>query len=220
MNTNYAYNKPELAPFTAKAVYESFKIYQALKLHFDCDSNYNAVRYNFKTTVSPKAFIKRKDKFKYNYAIKHHTNNIKEFYTYNFLEGVNWVGDMNSINYDKHNKVRESLLYTFKEDMFRLSEIDNTLDVWLQCDTDDAENHRKSKYGKKISIPPILKETSPALESIVILNKLTGFVEESEKEYEDYTVYKSLAHRIKRYSDLMNVHDIDKYKDVVLNTFE
>jgi hypothetical protein len=101
--------------------------------------------------------------------------------------------------------------------MFRLSEIETSLDVWLQC---GVEERRKSKYGKKIAIPPILKESSPALESIVILNKLTGFVEATEVEYEDYAVYKSLAHRVKRYSDLMNVHDIDKYKDVVLNTFE
>jgi hypothetical protein len=216
MNTNYAYNKPEQSPFTTKAVYESFRMYQALKLHFDPDSDYNAVRYNFKTMVTPKAFIKRKDRFKYNYAIKHHTNNVKEFYAYNFLEGINWVGDMTSINYDKHNKVRESLLYTFKEDMFRLSEIDASLDVWLRCEDDGPQ----SKYGKKIRIPPILKETSPALESIVILNKLTGFVEASEKEYKDFNVYRTLAHRVKRYSDLMPIPNINKYKDVVLNTFE
>ncbi len=208
--------------FSSEEVYNSFRMYQALKLHFDCENKYNAVRYNYKTSVTPKAFFNRKDKFKYNYPIKHHPKAIKEFYTYNFLEGVNWVGDMTSQNYDKHNKVHESLLYTFKEDMFRLSEIDVRLDAWLQYDfhKDDDTHYRKSKYGKKITIPLILKESSPALESIVILNKLTGFVERSEKEYEDYTVYKSLAHRVKRYSDLLPIPDITKYKDVVLNTFE
>jgi hypothetical protein len=100
--------------------------------------------------------------------------------------------------------------------MFRLSEIETSLDVWLRCEADGPE----SKYGKKIRIPPILKETSPALESIVILNKLTGFVEATEVEYKNFNVYRTLAHRVKRYSDLMPIPDINKYKDVVLNTFE
>tara|TARA_B110000211_G_scaffold212003_1_gene251316 strand:+ start:102 stop:683 length:582 start_codon:yes stop_codon:yes gene_type:complete len=193
-------------------------MYQALKLHFDCESKYNAVRYNYKTSVTPKAFFNRKDKYKYNYPIKHHPKAIKEFYTYNFVEGVNWVGDMTSINYDKHNKVHESLLYTFKEDMHRLSEIDVRLEAWLQYDFDTSST---SKYGSKINIPNILKETLlTSIESMVILNKLTGFVERSEKEYDRYGVYKALANRVRRYSDLLPITDINKYKDVVLNTFE
>ena len=55
---------------------------------------------------------------------------------------------------------------------------------------------------------------------MVILNKLTGFVERSEKEYDRYGVYKALANRVRRYSDLLPITDINKYKDVVLNTFE
>ena len=39
--------------------FESYKLYNALKLHFETD-NYDAVKYNFKTSVKPQSFFKRK----------------------------------------------------------------------------------------------------------------------------------------------------------------
>ena len=42
--------------------FESYKLYNALKLHFETDS-YDAVKYNFKTSVKPQSFFKRKDKY-------------------------------------------------------------------------------------------------------------------------------------------------------------
>ena len=40
--------------------FESYKLYNALKLHFESD--YDAIKYNFKSNVSPNSFFKRKDK--------------------------------------------------------------------------------------------------------------------------------------------------------------
>ena len=40
--------------------YESYKLYNALKLHFESDS-YDAVKYNYKTSLKPTSFFKRKD---------------------------------------------------------------------------------------------------------------------------------------------------------------
>ena len=42
--------------------FESYKLYNALKLHFETDG-YDAIKYHFKTSVKPTSFFKRKDKF-------------------------------------------------------------------------------------------------------------------------------------------------------------
>ena len=42
--------------------YESYKLYNALKLHFETDS-YDAIKYNFKTSIKPQSFFNRKDKY-------------------------------------------------------------------------------------------------------------------------------------------------------------
>jgi hypothetical protein len=41
--------------------FESYKLYNALKLHFE--GSYDAVKYNYKTNVTPKSFLNRKDKY-------------------------------------------------------------------------------------------------------------------------------------------------------------
>ena len=38
--------------------FESYKLYNALKLHFE--TGYDAVKYNFKSNVTPQSFFKRK----------------------------------------------------------------------------------------------------------------------------------------------------------------
>ena len=42
--------------------FDVYKLYNALKLHFDNES-YDAIKYNFKTTVNPQSFFKRRDKY-------------------------------------------------------------------------------------------------------------------------------------------------------------
>ena len=42
--------------------FDSYKMYNALKLHFETDG-YDAIKYNYKSNASPKAFMRRKDKY-------------------------------------------------------------------------------------------------------------------------------------------------------------
>ena len=41
--------------------FESYKLYNALKLHFETD--YDAVKYHYKTRVNAQSFFKRRDKY-------------------------------------------------------------------------------------------------------------------------------------------------------------
>ena len=42
--------------------FDAYKYYMAIKLHFESDS-YDAPKYNFKTSISPQSFWKRRDKY-------------------------------------------------------------------------------------------------------------------------------------------------------------
>ena len=42
--------------------FDAYKYYMPIKLHFESDS-YDAPKYNFKTSISPQSFWKRRDKY-------------------------------------------------------------------------------------------------------------------------------------------------------------
>ena len=75
-----------------KDPYESYKLYNALKLHFETDS-YDAIKYNFKTSVKPTSFFKRKDKYFFA-KLANTYDNLMDFYVANFKNDVKYVGDM------------------------------------------------------------------------------------------------------------------------------
>ena len=59
--------------------FESYKLYNALKLHFE-QAGYDAIRYNYKSNVTPKSFFNRKDKYFFAKLAKKYNENLKEFY--------------------------------------------------------------------------------------------------------------------------------------------
>ena len=75
--------------------FDSYKLYNALRLHFETD--YDAVKYNYKSNVSPQSFFKRKDKYLFAKVAKNYGNDLLGYYVSNFKEGVSYVGDMGSL---------------------------------------------------------------------------------------------------------------------------
>ena len=64
--------------------YETYEKYVALKLHFT--SEYDYFRYNGKTSVTPKSFDVRKDKFHFKrLATKYDDSTIIEYFVANFI---------------------------------------------------------------------------------------------------------------------------------------
>ena len=73
--------------------FDSYKIYNALKLHFENDT-YDAVKYNYKTTVNHNSFFKRKDKYFFAKLAKAYPKDLKEFYVSQFINDTKYVRDM------------------------------------------------------------------------------------------------------------------------------
>ena len=171
--------------------YESYKLYNALKLHFETDS-YDALKYNFKTSIKPQSFFNRKDKYFFAKLAKTYGKNLKDYYIANFKMDVKYVGDMLNEGgeqyYRSHKKVLESIHYSFENDINKLSEIESSFDELLL-----SENNNHPKIIKLWMQDEIL------LETIVILDSLTGFMNRENKKITETIIWPDIYRKITKY---------------------
>ena len=190
--------------------FESYKLYNALKLHFETDG-YDAIKYHFKTSVKPTSFFKRKDKFFFAKLAKTYGKELKEFYIANFKNDVKYVGDMLNEGGEKyyrdHKKVMESLTYQFQTDINKLNDMDVSFDSLLEA---EDNNH-----------PLIIKlwmQEEILLETIVILDSILGFVERENKKITDTIIWPDIYRKIMKYKPFVKF-DRDKYLNLLKKTF-
>ena len=189
--------------------FESYKLYNALKLHFETD--YDAVKYNFKSNVSAKSFFKRKDKYFFAKLAKTYEADLKEFYVANFKNDVKYVGDMLNEGgeryYREHKKVMESLTYRFQNDINKLNDMNVPFDSLLE-----AEQNRH---------PLIIKlwlQEELLLETVVILDSILGFVERENKKITDTIIWPDIYRKIMKYKPFVKF-DRNKCLNLLKETF-
>jgi hypothetical protein len=190
--------------------YESYKLYNALKLHFETDS-YDALKYNFKTSIKPQSFFNRKDKYFFAKLAKTYGKNLKEYYIANFKMDVKYVGDMLNEGgeqyYRSHKKVMESIHYSFENDINKLSEIENSFDELLL-----SENNNHPKIIKLWMQDEIL------LETIVILDSLTGFMNRENKKITETIIWPDIYRKITKYKPFVKF-DTEKCRSILIKEF-
>jgi len=190
--------------------FESYKLYNALKLHFESDS-YDALKYNFKTSVKATSFFKRKDKFFFAKLAKTYEKDLKEFYVANFKNDVKYVGDMLNEGgeryYRDHKKVMESLSYQFENDINKLHEMDVEFDSLLEA---EENNHPL--------IVRLWMQDEILLETVVILDALTGFVERENKKISDTIIWPDIYRKIMKYKPFVKFNR-DKCINLLKKTF-
>lgn len=190
--------------------FESYKLYNALKLHFEIDG-YDAIKYHFKTSIKPTSFFKRKDKFFFAKLAKTYEDELKEFYIANFKNDVKYVGDMLNEGgeryYRDHKKIMESLTYQFQTDINKLYDMDVPFDSLLEA---EENNH-----------PLIIKlwmQEEILLETVVILDSLLGFVERENKKITDTIIWPDIYRKIMKYKPFVKF-DRDKCLNLLKDTF-
>ena len=188
--------------------YDAFRFYQSMKLHFESDS-YDAIKYNYKTSVKPQSFWKRKDKYFFAKVGKkfNDTHEIINYYAAYFIQDKTWIGEMLEDEgiYASYQKRVQSLGYTFENDMSILSEL-GSFDQVL----DSTDGHPKiitAYLGGDINI-----------ESVVILNQLTGFMNRADKEITETIVWPDVSRKIRKYSPFVQ-YNLEKAKNIVLRVF-
>ena len=188
--------------------YDSFRFYQSIKLHFESDS-YDAIKYNYKTSVKPQSFWKRRDKYFFAKVGKKFddASELVRYYVSYFIQDKNWIGDMldDDDTYRLYQKRIQSLGYTFEQDLNKLAELGNFDQV---LDSSDGHPSVITSYiSGDINI-----------ESVVILNQLTGFMNKADKEITETIVWPDVSRKIRKYSPFVS-YDLEKAKNIVLRVF-
>ena len=185
--------------------FEAFRYYQSLKLHFESDS-YDATKYNYKTSVKPQSFWKRKDKYFFAKA-GNRFNKIPDlinFYVAHFINDIKWIGEMDKDEqYTKWCKTMQSISYTFEQEIYKLSESVDSFDQLFEGDP------------HPLVIQKFL-EDEISLETVVILDRLTGFVARSA--ITETIIWPDLKRKILKYRPFVNVPE-QKMKNIVLKVF-
>lgn len=186
--------------------YEAFGIYQALKLHFTRES-YDYFKYNGKTNITINSFDNRKDKYYYHKLSRKYPDkqDFCNLLVSNLLEKDNlWVAELlqeeAEIVYKKHQKVIQSLSYTFENDCRNLFEnVDNPNDIV------------KVKNGEH---PILLKHTlqkNIQFETTCLLNKILNFLPTWNKNITDTIIWPNCRLKIVKYAAFLPV-DVVKYR--------
>jgi len=186
--------------------YETFEIYQALKLHFTSDS-YDFFKYNGKTNVSVTAFENRKDKYHFYKLSRKCTNkdDLINFVVANFVEDEkSWVGNLlmeeADINYRKRQKVIQSLSYTFENDCKLIFE---------DCKLNPNEVLMTDGDYPILLTKTLRKETQ--IETLCILNEILGFFPMWSKKITDTIRWPEYRKKCLKYTAFLP-KDVVKYK--------
>jgi hypothetical protein len=183
--------------------FESYKLYNALKLHFE--GSYDAIKYNFKTNASPNSFFKRKDKYFFAKLAKNQKD-LMNYYVFNFIEDVKYITEMQDRYYTEHKKIHESLTRTFQADINKLS-ADHAFDELLAA-----------RYNQAPLIIEKWMHQEITLETVVILDSLTSFVYWEGKKITETILWPDLSRKITKYQPFVKF-DREKYINITKKAF-
>lgn len=190
--------------------FDAYRYYQSLKLHFGSKS-YDAAKYNFKTSANAKSFWKRNDKYHFAKVAKRFRSapELIGYYTSHFVNGTTWIGEMLGQEevYQSWLKRIQSIGYIFEQDMNYLSTVNESFDSLLIAS--DGE------YPKIITA---YLEQEISLESVVIINKLTGFMKKLDVEITETILWPDVSKKIQKYDTFVQV-DLKRMKNIVLKVF-
>ena len=183
-----------------------YKMYLALKLHFTTDA-YDVIKQRGKVRASRQAFAKRTDLFSIKKISKNYTDDeVANFLVANFVSGDRWGGMFDTDagqRYTLWKKKIESLSYNFTQDL------DNLIQECEDSGIDSSTIFTVSKGQHPYIIKAFLRKTI-SIETLVILDKLTGFIETFDKEISDTIVWPDISRLIKKYKPFL-VIDVEKY---------
>lgn len=190
--------------------YESFCIFNALKLHFTSES-YNYFTYNGKTKTNINVFENRKDKYYFYKLAKtfHDKEEFKLFLISNFISPSSekiWIGnfiDESAFDeFKKRKKILQSLNYVFLEDCKKLFEFNENPNELMKTDGD---------------YPQILLMTMQNeihLETLIIMNNVLNFFDIWNKKIKDNIVWPNFKMKCVKYNPFIN-YDKKKYEVVL-----
>lgn len=190
--------------------------YISLKLHFTNDKfDYN--KYGDSKKVSVETFYKRKDQFYFTKLCKKYSSvEIQDFLLSNLIENPQiWVGDLVKddcdVIYKKFVKTKDSMYYTFEQDMSYLSNyiLHNNI-------TFDKLFHIVDDYP---IICKMVMRKEITYQSFIILDIILNL--KYNEKYNDDLIWKETMGKYYRYKCFVSLSndDIKKYKNLAKGAF-
>ena len=187
--------------------FEAYEKYVALKLHFT--SEYDYFRYNGKTSVTPKSFNERKDKFHFKrLAKKYDDSTIIEYFIANIIDNKQWIGNMDMATYSQWQAKIQSIEYVFSNDVEKLLTNVSEFDIIFNSDKGNHPKLVKAYLGKKIS-----------LETLVIFEKLLCFRKTFNKEITDQIIWPKVNMLIEKYEPFVDAN-MNRCRKILLEKAE
>lgn len=182
--------------------YESFQLFNALKLHFQSPS-YDYFKYQGKTRSDIRSFEVRRDKHQFYKLSKH--RDPQGLIIANFVQGAgSWIGDLFTEEagqrYNDWLARQQSITYRFQSDLGKLE--------------DDFKSHFRVKAGQHPSLLVLVKRGDVSIETLTILNNLLTFFPIWDKRIEDPVLWPNIRDRCLKYSSFIK-YDKTKIKQIV-----
>jgi|TARA_B110000438_G_scaffold303794_1_gene367466 hypothetical protein len=187
--------------------YEAFILHHAVNLHFN--RSYDCWKYNFKTNVTEKTYWKRPDKFQLTKIGKRFKtrDDIILYFASHQIAGNKYTGDMirDEDTYTKFLKRIDSISYLFKNELEEISDVkfDKLLEI-------------KDTYPRIIQLH---LEGTVSLETVCIVNRLTGFIEKANSRISETILWPDLYNKISKYQSFLKFDD-SKMRKIILDVFK
>lgn len=185
--------------------FEAYQMFLAMKRHFTSD--YDFIKYNGKVKVSEASLEKRRDKYMFHKLAKQ-PDPIGLVLANLFINPSMWVGELfdetASRNYAAMKKRRETLTYTFKQELLQFDSLSKSMRV------------AKGAY------PPILKayrtgKVSP--ETLLILNDLGGIFSYWNSKLDDQYLWPEEKKSLENLRPFFS-YDKERYKAIFKTVLE
>ena len=187
--------------------YEAFILHHAVNLHFN--RSYDCWKYNFKTNVTEKTYWNRPDKFQLTKIGKRFKtrDDIILYFASHQIAGNKYTGDMirDEDTYTKFLKRIDSISYLFKNELEEISDVkfDKLLEI-------------KDTYPRIIQLH---LEGTVSLETVCIVNRLTGFIEKANSRISETILWPDLYNKISKYQSFLKFDD-SKMRKIILDVFK
>lgn len=192
--------------------YQAYQIYQSLKLHFTTD--YDAVKYNYRTAVKRDTFERRRDRYFFEkLSRRFNKEKLIHYFTSNLISnsGV-WVGDMTDEIYNAYIARYDKLTYMLSQDMNLMSDKGYSFDQL--CTTSDNNTSNP--------LLDSLRADEIQLESVVLVDIMVNFLNRLKSDLSDpLGINKDMIDLLLKYRLIMLQSPLPhgKLKEKVLNTF-
>lgn len=180
--------------------FQAYKMYLALRAHFQTE-DYDVIKSRGKIRASQKSFVGSGKAFSFRRLTKlYKDDEICDFMVANFITGDRWGGVFDADatrRYQEWKRRVESLRYQFNQDLDQLAGKD-----LFSYDTGEHPVVIKEFLGGRISI-----------ETLVILDRLTGFVTRFDEQGVDTLMWPDISRTIRKYRPFLRV-ELEQYKKI------